>query len=53
MLGESLATSSKNWLKNCSREDRLAKLGLTTLEERRRRGGLIEACKIITARKFG
>ena len=38
-------------LKNCSYEDRLVKLGLTTLEERRRRGDLIETYKIITGKE--
>lgn len=38
-------------LRNCSYEDRLVKLGLTTLEERRRRGDLIEAYKIITGKE--
>lgn len=38
-------------LRNCSYEDRLVKLGLTTLEERRRRGDLIETYKIITGKE--
>jgi len=37
-------------LKNCSDEDRLVKLGLTTLDERRRRGDLIETYKVITGK---
>jgi len=45
------ATKLVKGLKNCSYEVRLAKLGLTTLEERRRRGDLIEAYKIITGKE--
>ena len=42
------ATKPVKGLKNCSYEDRLVKLGLTTLEERRRRG---DAYKIITGKE--
>jgi len=45
------ATKLVSWLKNCSYEDRLVKLGLTSLEERRRRDDLIETYKIITGKE--
>ena len=38
-------------LKKCSYETRLRKLGLTSLESRRARGGLIEVYKILTGRE--
>ena len=45
------ATKMVSRLKNCSYEVRLAKLGLTTLEEIRRRGDLIQAYKMITGKE--
>jgi len=45
------ATKLVKGLKNCSYEVRLPKLGLITLEQRCRRGDLIEAYKIITGKE--
>jgi len=45
------ATKLVKGLKNCRHELRLTKLGLTTLEEKRRTGDLIEAYKIITGKE--
>ena len=45
------ATKVVKRLKNPSYEDRLCKLGLTTLAERRLRGDLIETYKIITGKE--
>jgi len=45
------ATKLVKGLKNCSCKVRLTKLGLTTLEERRQRGDLVEAYKIITGKE--
>ena len=45
------ATKLVSGLRKCTCEERLARLGLTTLEERRQRGDLIETYKIITGKE--